>query len=228
MSNEKKLTEQESLELITNMIQRVKTSYHERGTSAILWGAVIFITSLGTYLQMQFNYKLPFDIWLLALVAIVPQIIISIQESKEVKVKRYQDIATNLVWTAYGISIGCLMIYQNIVPSVTTDLLKQEGKQLFIHYLNNSKPDELLTPFAPSFYSLFLMVYAFPTFVVGMLYKFKPMIIGAIITYALFVFSCFTQTKYDMLFGAIAALVCWLIPGLILRSKYLAQKTNNV
>lgn len=228
MSNEKQLTEQESLELITNMIQKVKTSYHERGTSSILWGSVIFITSLGTYLQMQFSYRLPFDIWLLALIAIVPQIYISIKESKEVKVKRYQDIATNLVWTAYGISIGCLMIYQNFVPGVTSNLLKDENIQLVFHYTNNSKADEVAIPFLPSFYSLFLMIYAFPTFVVGMLYKFKPMILGAIITYLLFVLSCFTPNKYDMLFGAIAALVCWFIPGLILRSKYLAQKKKNV
>lgn len=228
MSTEKQLTEHESLALITAMIQKVKASYHERGTSSILWGAVITTTSLVTYLQMEYNFRLPFDIWLLALIAIVPQIFISIQESKDVRVKRYQDIATNLVWTAYGISIGCLVIYQNIVPHATTQILKDEGKQLMMHYINNSKPDEVLQPFVPSMYSFFLMIYAFPTFVVGMLYKFKPMIIGAIITYGLFVVSCFTTTKIDMLLGAIAAISCWLIPGFILRSKYLAQKKNNV
>jgi hypothetical protein len=31
-----------------------------------------------------------------------------------------------------------------------------------------------------------------------------------------------------MLLGAIAAIVCWFIPGIILRKKYLAQKKFNV
>ena len=45
---------------------------------------------------------------------------------------------------------------------------------------------------------------------------------------SLFVFSCFTESQYDMLFGATAAIVCWFIPGIILRKKYLAQKKANV
>ena len=54
------------------------------------------------------------------------------------------------------------------------------------------------------------------------------MTIGAIIAYLLFMASCFTETKYDFLMGAIAALVCWFFPGIILRAKYLKQKRANV
>ena len=35
---EKQLTEKESLQLITEMIQKAKANIHERGTSAIMWG----------------------------------------------------------------------------------------------------------------------------------------------------------------------------------------------
>lgn len=228
MSNEKQLTEQESLELITNMIQKVKTSYHERGTSAILWGTVITITSFTNFLELHYGFKLPFDIWLLVLVALIPQIYISISENREIKVKRYQDTACDLVWTAYGISIACLGFYQMIAPQITNKFLETEGQQLLIHYINNSKPNEHIAPFAPSIYSLYIMIYAMPTFVVGLLYKFKPMIFAAILAYIFFFVSLFTQTKYDMLLGAIVAFTSWLIPGIILRRRYLAQKTNNV
>jgi uncharacterized membrane protein (GlpM family) len=54
------------------------------------------------------------------------------------------------------------------------------------------------------------------------------MTIGAIIAYLLFMASCFTETKYDFLLGAIAALACWLIPGIILQVKYQKQKRANV
>jgi uncharacterized membrane protein (GlpM family) len=54
------------------------------------------------------------------------------------------------------------------------------------------------------------------------------MIMGAIITYILFIVSCFTRSGIDMLLGTFAALACWFIPGIILRRKYLAQKSANV
>jgi hypothetical protein len=73
-----------------------------------------------------------------------------------------------------------------------------------------------------------MLLYAFPTLVTGLVKKFKPMLAGAIITYGLFVVSCFTAAKYDMLLGGVAAIACWFIPGIILRKKYLAQKQMHV
>lgn len=92
----------------------------------------------------------------------------------------------------------------------------------------DKQTDEPLTPFAPSSYSLFILLYALPTFTTGIVKNYKPMIVGAILTYVLFIISCYTSTKYDMLAGTIAAISCWLIPGLILRRNYLQQKNSNV
>jgi hypothetical protein len=64
--------------------------------------------------------------------------------------------------------------------------------------------------------------------VTGMVKKFNPMKIGALITYGFFMLSLFTESKYDMLLGSATALVCWFIPGIILRKKYLAQTRTNV
>ena len=105
MEQEKKLTEQESLHLITMMINKAKESYHDTGIGAIMWGAVIAICSLVRLSEIQFDYKLPFDIYLLTLVAIIPQILITIKEKKERKVKSYDDAIFGLymagVWHFY-------------------------------------------------------------------------------------------------------------------------------
>jgi hypothetical protein len=58
MEEEKQLTEQESLALITNMIQRAKSSYHESGLSILLWGSVVFIASIVTYLQWEYVFSI--------------------------------------------------------------------------------------------------------------------------------------------------------------------------
>lgn len=228
MKSNKPLTEKESLDLITSMIQNAKASYHETGTNAILWGCVIAIASLLTYLSIELNFKLSFSPFLLTIIAIAFQIYISIKAAKESKVTKFEDAAINAVWLAFGISIIGLVLYLNIIPNSSIKLATQEGWQFTKHYLDANKPDEPLTPFAPSSYSLFILLYALPTFTTGIVKNYKPMIVGAILTYVLFIISCYTSTKYDMLAGTIAAISCWLIPGLILRRNYLQQKNSNV
>jgi hypothetical protein len=80
------------------MINKAKESYHDTGIGAIMWGAVIAICSLVRLSEVHFAYKLPFDIYLLTLVAIIPQILISIREKKERKVKSYDDPYLDYIW----------------------------------------------------------------------------------------------------------------------------------
>ena len=63
MLEEKKLTEQESLELISAMIQKVKNSYHDTGIGSLLWGTVVFIASFVSFLRYRYNFTIGFDIW---------------------------------------------------------------------------------------------------------------------------------------------------------------------
>ncbi len=228
MADQKQMTEQESLDLITNMIQKAKGSYHETGIGSLLWGTVVTLASVITYFERTYDFYIGFDIWLIVLAAIIPQIVISIQEKKSNKVKKYEDDALNAVWLVFGITIFGLNIYQMIVPDVTNEFLKQEGWQLTKHYLNSNQPDEPISTFTPSIYSLFILIYALPTLVTGVVKKFKPMLYGGLITYGLFIWSCFTISEYDFLLGGFAALICWFIPGVILRRKYLAQQKANV
>lgn len=228
MNQETPMTEQESLDLITNMIQKAKSSYHDTGIGSLLWGTVVTVASVVTYFQRMYDFSIGFDIWLIVLAAIIPQIFISVQEKKSNKVKQYEDDALNAIWLVFGITIFGLNIYQMIVPDVTNAFIKQEGWQLTKHYLNSSKADEPINAFTPSIYSLFILIYAFPTLVTGIVKKFKPMLYGGVITYGLFIGSCFTITEYDFLLGGVAALICWFIPGVILRRKYLAQQKANV
>jgi uncharacterized membrane protein len=228
MPNEKQLSEKESLQLITDMIQKVKNSYHDKGVGPLLWGTVVAIASFVSYLQLQYNFSLPFDIWWIVMGAIIPQIILINQDAKTQKIKRHEDAALNAVWLVYAITIFGLSFFQSVVPSAAEQIMQLNGWQIIKHEINNSKPDEVIKPFTPSFYSMYILIYGFPTLVTGIVKKFWPMIIGAIIAYLLFMASCFTETKFDFLLGAIAALGCWFIPGIILQVKYQKQKRANV
>jgi hypothetical protein len=222
MSNEKPMTEQESLQLITEMIQKAKAShFHENGTSAILWGSVIGFCGLFSFFRAQFNWNTGwFDVWYLALVALIPQIIINIKESKKRVVKTDRQKAIDAIWTVYGFSIFALIFYFNTVGKAAQNLLAQEHLQLLIKNIDTNET-KLWQPYIFSQSSFFLLLYALPTMVTGLATNFKPMIVGAVICYGLFITSCFTASKYDLLMNGIAGICNWLIPGLILRSRYL-------
>lgn len=227
MAKESTFSEQESLQLIAEMIKKAKGSYHDTGIGSLLWGAVVAIASGVNFLQREYDFKLGFDIWWLVLAAIIPQVYISIQEKKIKKAKLYDDDLVDAVWLVFGISIFAMGFYQNFVPVQTEKFIAEEGWTLMKHYFDG-RPDEVIRPFTPSLYSIYILLYAFPTMVTGMVKKFAPMKLGAILTYGLFILSLFTESRYDMLLGSIAALVCWFIPGIILRKQYLRQVSVNV
>jgi hypothetical protein len=182
--NEPKLSENESLKLITEMIGKAKSSYHSNGTSAIMWGVVIFFCSIFSFLQMQFQ----FDIWWLMWVALVPQFVMIFKNRKNKNFVSYEETTMSYVWWAFGAMILMLMFFNN--------------------YYRPSHSE-----------SLFLMLFGLPTFITGGMFRFKPMIIGAMICWILFVISLYTQLKINLLLMALAALSAWLIPGIILRKK---------
>jgi len=94
-NQERTLTEKESLALITQMINKAKDSFYDTGLSSILWGCVIAFCSLEKLAEIQFGYRLPFDIYLLTFVAIIPQIFISLQEKKYKKAMKKIEKANN-------------------------------------------------------------------------------------------------------------------------------------
>jgi hypothetical protein len=220
MSEENKLSGQESLQIITEMIQKVKGSFNENGSSAILWGAVVAFCGLLSFAQAQWHFSIGFDVWFLIMVAIIPQMFIVFQEKKKKLVKTYQQAATDNIWLVYGISIVALVLYQNIVPGVSDKLMTSDGAQLLQKNIQTGEIENFHF-FIPGISSIYLIIYAFPTIATGLVCKFKPMVYGAIICYGLFIISLYAPFKYDMLLMGLAGIFNWLIPGLILRQRYL-------
>ena len=217
---EKPMTEQESLRLITDMIQKARGGrFHEGGDAPILWGSVVGIAGLMSFLDRFFVWNIPFDWWLLTLFALVPQFFLARAQSKKKRVKSHEERALDTVWVVFGISIFCIVIYGNLIPYTVTENLSKAGIELLKKDIatGNIEP---FTIFAPSFASLMMVIYSFPTLVTGIVLKFRPMFIGALLCYAFFVLSLFTNSMYDQLLSGIAGIVNWLIPGLILRSRY--------
>ena len=214
---EKALSEKESLALITQMINKAKDSYHDTGIGAMMWGAVIAICSLVKLSEIQFRYSLPFDIYWLTLLAIIPQIFITIREKKERKIKSYDDRYMDYIWLAFGISIALLIfivnvIFQNFHPMAVSyrELGGAAGFKLI----------EYITP-------LFLLLYGMPTFITGAACRFKPMLWGGLFCWVCCIITLFTTFRVDLLLTALSAVMAWFIPGLIMEKEYRLYKKET-
>ncbi len=188
---------QESLKVIEKMIGKVKASYYETGISPILWGSTVSVCGIVSYFAITYNHLQWFNIWFLTLAAIIPQIIISIQEKKQRKFTSLIDDATDAIWTVFGFSLMMLSII-NAIKSINIPI------------------------------SVYILIYGMPTITTGLITKFKPMLIGGIICWLCAVASVFVKFPNQYLFVAVAAIAAWLIPGIILNTKYRKQKAVNV
>jgi len=120
MEQEKNLSREQSLELITSMISQAKNDYFDTGISALLWGSVIIFCSLATYVNQRLQWTVLNYIWFLTVAAFVPQVIISIREGRRRRYKSHQSDLIGGVWISYAIAIF-LFSYVDYVLNIRQD-----------------------------------------------------------------------------------------------------------
>lgn len=190
---QKPLTEKESLELIASMISKAKNSYIDSGVGPLYWGSLITFCSLMNYAEVTLQFNIGFDIWLLALFALIPQIFYGIRSRKQKKFRAHDESGMNFIWSTFAICMFLLTFYSNVAhPAHAT--------------------------------ALYMMVYGIPTFITGGIRKFKPMIIGGIVCWVCSLASLYTRYPDTLLLMALSSISAWLIPGIILRRRYLKLK----
>jgi hypothetical protein len=114
MEQEKELTSQESLALITQMINKARRDYLDSGLSALLWGSVITFCSLAAFANNYLKWHVMDYVWLLTVVAIVPQIVIAIREARNRKHRAYDDDMMGGIWISFAIAIFLLSWFVNV------------------------------------------------------------------------------------------------------------------
>ncbi len=70
---------------------------------------------------------------------------------------------------------------------------------------------------------LIIALYGLGTFVSGGLLKFRPLIIGGILSWAIAIATLFTPEIYSLLMVALSIIVAYLVPGYMLKSKEKSQ-----
>ena len=189
-------SEEQSLQLIAQMINKAKNDFIETGISALMWGSIITFCSLVQF--ASFYYSIPWAewVWLLTAVAILPQIVISVRERRKKKFKTHED-SMGGIWIAFAITMFLISFYLGSLHLPESNLHSE---------------------------TLILIIYGIPTFATGFARRFTPMLIGGIVCWVFAIVSFYVPYPYIMLLVAGAALLAWFIPGLILQRRYLKAK----
>ncbi len=192
--NTESLSEHESLAIISNMINRAKNQFSENGHLYLLWGWVILICSAGHFALLHYsNVSRPYLIWLLTWLAVIYQMIYLYRHRKKQRVKTYTDEIIGHVWLVFVI---LMFLFAFLFGRMLSDS--------YYYYINPG----------------FLALYGMPTFLSGVILKFKPLQIGGICCWVLSGIATGISYDYQLLLLATAVVAAWIIPGYILRSRY--------
>jgi hypothetical protein len=218
LMEDKDFSHEESLRLINTMINKARNSYHDTGVGPMLWGSVVGICGFVSFLRIQLGFQLPFDIWLLTVVAILPQVYLGIKASRTRRVKAYEEDTMDALWICFGIGIFILSFISSYIMTTIKPILDDYADR------HGSRPAFGYSSISTAF---FLLWYGFPTIVTGVLRSFKPMLAGGILCWILCIVSVFTPLKIDMLLTSVAAIFAWLIPGIILWRRFQKRKVAH-
>ena len=197
--NENAMTPAANLQLIESMINRAKDKFSENGHLYLLWGWTVLVCSVGHFIlgKYIFNYASASAVWMLTWIVLLYQFVYLARHKRKSMVRTYTDDIVGYVWLVFVILMG-------LVFFVT---VREMGKNFY----------QLLYP-------MLLIIYGVPTFLSGIILRFRPLVIGGIACWVLAIASSFVAYEYHLLLLALAVVAAWIVPGYALQSKY---KSSN-
>jgi hypothetical protein len=188
--SEENFSPEQSLQVIQSMISKTKQDMSDNGIYFLVWGWITFIACTGQFvLKHIVNYERHYLVWWLIIVGIAFSIYKGIREEKTRRVKTYIGESMKYLWIGMGVSYFVLSM-----------ILSKTGWSF-------------------SVFPFFILLYGLGTFVSGSIIKFRPLIIGGIAAWALAIGAVYVEYDYQMLFGAAAILISYIIPAYLLRYK---------
>jgi hypothetical protein len=192
----KSMSNEESLQVITSMIEAARKDMRDNGSWFLLWGWLVFIACVAHFTLMMVDYDKPWLAWMLMIVGGVISAFKGIKEDRHQRVKTYIDSFMNYVLVAFLVS-------------------------LFLVLLN-------MQHLGLSTYPMVMMVYGIWLFVSGGVLEFRPLIYGGILNWILAFVAFQFNFDFQIIILAAAVLFGYIIPGYLLRSRYVKAERDSL
>ena len=118
----KPLSSEESLEIITSMIQTAKGNVKGSSFYFLLWGWVVVLADLGHFYLMEFtSYQHPYIVWLIAIPAWIVSWVYGYKTSETGSVRTYSDGLIMWCWAAFTFSIVVIIFsgkFGTLIPPI--------------------------------------------------------------------------------------------------------------
>lgn len=193
MNTEKTLTEKDSFELISRMIQSSKETLGDDGTHYMIWGWGVLIAALTQFILLQTGFEYDWLAWavLMPLCGVIA-LIAGYRKEKKSRVKTFVESYLGYLWLAFIISMAIILTF---MPTIG----------------------------AAAVYPIIIVLYGIGTFVSGGALNFLPLKAGGIACWILAVIAIRVDFEYQLLLIAASVLIAYLIPGYLLKQKYHRQ-----
>lgn len=199
--HEEKFSGQDSLAIIDSMINKAKNQFSENGHLYLIWGWTVFICSLLQFVLMNYlHYEKHYLVWISVWLILIYQVFYLRRQKKQRRVRTYTGEIIGYVWLTF---VFLLVLFGFILGRVA-------DSEKFAALINPS----------------ILALYGMPTFLSGIILKFKPLVTGGICCWLLSVLSTFIPVEYHILLCAVAMVVAWIRPGYLLRKRYRQQQVE--
>ena len=191
MANDQQLSNEKSLEIIHQMINQAKENISDSGLSWLLWGTMLMLASVSTFIFINTGSANLFLGWNVFGAVTIVLLAYDALKPRKKKVKTYMDELMMMV------DIGFFVCIFVIILSINISVTPGNG------------------------FGYMLMVFAFLMLIKGSAAKSKALIVGAVVNWigAIGIFLN-KEFKYDMLIMAGAVLVGYIIPGTLLWLDY--------
>jgi hypothetical protein len=197
---ETNLTEQESMRIIQQMINTAKREQKDDGVGWIIWGWLLFLVSILTYINLQTHWFSTWYFWnafgILSLLLILFTIVRFFYSRGRLRARTYTGELFNKLNVGFFISLGFIIV------GINRGIEPVHGFPLLI-----------------GLYGFWILIY-------GTALDFKPSVIAAYVTWALGAAAFFVDSfAAIMLLHGAAALIGYIVPGHIAYSQF--RKLNH-
>ena len=193
MEKDTSFSHTESLALIESMINRATNRFNEDGFLYLLWGWVVLLCSVAEFILLRIQYEKHYLVWTVTWAAVIYQIFFLRNKRRKQVVRTYTDDIIKYVWITFIIIMFLAAVLIGVI----------QGREYY----------KLIDP-------LFLVIYGMPTFLSGIILRFKPLVWGGIGCWLLSVLCTVIPVEFHLLLVSAAMIIAWIIPGYLLRLKF--------
>lgn len=132
-TNEKMMTGEESLKIITDMINRTKVNIQQGSFHLLFWGWLLLVCSLGDWLLMKLEYSHHYYIWFLVVPGAFVSMIYGFVNGKKAKVHTYAESIYRWAWTGFLFAaIALFAVQSDDMKNITPYILLLAGLPTFL------------------------------------------------------------------------------------------------